>query len=110
MIFIVGFKYVFVIFFKMSNQTSELPHRLVRQLTCHKIDYANYILDNIENPNGAYLLEMHASNYDITGQIQECDWTVHYIFVYNDGKREERCEQFRGTQSQVKQLFEYSLC
>ena len=95
---------------KMSNQTSELPLRLVRQLTCHKIQYAHHILDNIENPNGAYLLEMHASNYDLSGQVKECDWTVHYIFVYNDGKREERCESLRGTYSQVKQMFPNSLC
>lgn len=92
------------------NQLPNQPLRLIRQLTSHKIQYANHILDNIENPNGAYLLEMHASNYDLTGQTQECDWTVHYIFVYNNGEREERCESMHGTYLQVKQMFPNSLC
>lgn len=90
-------------------QTPNNPPRLERQLTLHKTQYANQILDRLDNPSGSYMIELYAQNLDYFSSEEERDWFVHYIFVYNDGERELRAESIRGTYQYVKSLFKNDL-
>ena len=93
------------------NQIPNNPPSLVRQLTCHKTQTAEYILDRLENPSGAYLLEMHLKNYDLLKQNtdEESEWFVHYYFVYNNGERELKTDNIKGSYDYVKSLFKNDL-
>lgn len=84
------------------NDIPNNPPSLVRQLTCHKTQTAEYILDRLENPSGSYLVQMGPQNY-------KEEWWVHYYFVYNDGKRELKTEKIKGSYEYVKSLFKNDL-
>ena len=84
------------------NDIPNNPPSLVRQLTCHKTQTAEYILDRLENPSGAYLVQMGPQSYDE-------EWFVHYYFVYNDGERELKTEKIKGSYDYVKSLFKNDL-
>jgi hypothetical protein len=93
----------------MNQIPNNIP-RLERQLTCNKIEYAEYILDRIENPSGSYLIEMHIENYGLSSQLNlNEEWFVHYFFVYNDGERELKTDKIQGTYEYVKSLFKNDL-
>jgi hypothetical protein len=84
------------------NEILNNPPPLVRQLTYHKTQTAEYILDRFENPSGAYLVQIGPQNYNE-------EWYVHYYFVFNDGKREYKTEKIKGSYEYVKSLFKNDL-
>ena len=89
------------------NEILNNPPPLVRQLTSHKTQTAEYILDRLENPSGASLVQIGPQNYNSVTQDEE--WYVHYYFVFNEGKREYKTEKIKGSYEYVKSLFKNDL-
>jgi len=87
---------------------------LKRCLTQNKIDFADFLLDKVQEPKGKkFLVEINAIRGDnsivFDKEKSEFKWHVHYYFVYDDGRRELRQEYHYGTYEYVRSLFSIDL-
>jgi len=89
----------------MNTQTQSARFELSRQLTSHKIAYAQQRINQMDvQPGDRYVIEMHNKgglyDHDVLGT-----WHVHFIRVLNDGEKVMEQADVNGSYATVVAQF-----
>lgn len=89
----------------MNTQTQSARFELSRQLTSHKIGYAQQRINQMDvQPDDRYVIEMHNKgglyDHDVLGT-----WHVHFIRVLNDGEKVMEQADVNGSYATVVAQF-----